>query len=100
MDPVQIVDEHGQPVFTPTGEPLWEQPPVPPPANPEDVERVKGKWGEELNTAFQYEKYVGDLRNSTGAWASGAVRYEWQEDFEADSIAPRDEALERQLFGD
>src|SRR5271168_3673468 len=67
---------------------------------PEDVERVKGKWGEELNTAFQYDKYMGESR-ATGGWASSAPRYEWQEEFEGeDAIAPRDSELEAQLFGD
>ena len=93
-----VVDEHGKPVFTATGDPLYEQP-LPASANPEDVERVKGKWGEDLNTAYKYEKYVGD-RIEIGGWASSAIRYEWQEDFDADAIAPRDENLEKQLFGD
>jgi len=67
---------------------------------PEDVERVKGKWGEELNTAFQYDKYVGETR-ATGGWASGAPRYEWQEEFDGeDAIAPPDPDLEAQLFGE
>lgn len=76
-----------------------------PSANPEDVERVKGKWGEELNTAFQYEKYnapqvPGGGAMGGGQWASTAVRYEWADDLEADAIAPRDEDLEKDLFGD
>jgi hypothetical protein len=99
MDPVPVIGNDGQQVLTATGEPLYEQPPAPPPPNPEDVERVKGKWGEELNTAFQYEKYVGE-RAESGNWASSAPRYEWQDDVGADDIAPRDEKLERQLFGD
>lgn len=72
-------------------------------ANPQDVERVKGKWGEELNTAFQYEKYTGQQPSSAAGgaqWASTAARYEWQDDLEGDAIAPRDERLEKDLFGD
>ena len=75
-----------------------------PSANPEDVERVKGKWGEELNTAFQYEKYnspqVPGGAIGGGQWASTAARYEWGDDLEADAVAPRDEKLEKDLFGD
>jgi hypothetical protein len=72
-------------------------PVVPPtPVNSEDVDAVKGKWGEDLNTAFQYEKYA----DGAGAWASDAPRYEWSEDYDPQSIAPRDESLEKQLFGD
>jgi hypothetical protein len=99
MDPIPVLDANGQPILTPTGDPLYEQPAAPPPPNPEDVERVKGKWGEELNTAFQYEKYVGE-RAESGNWASSAARYEWADNLEPGSIAPRDEGLERQLFGD
>jgi hypothetical protein len=65
----------------------------------ENVERVKGKWGEDLNTAFPYDKYVGE-RAQVGPWASSAARYEWQDQFDAEAVAPRDEALEKQLFGD
>ena|SRR5579859_5583446 len=99
MDSHPLLDEHGNPRFTATGDPLYEQPAAPPPANPEDVERVKGKWGEDLNTAFHYEKYVGD-RATVGNWASSAPRYEWSDEYSEDAIAPRDEMLERQLFGD
>jgi hypothetical protein len=99
MDPAPVLGDDGRPILTATGEPLFEQPPAPPPPNPEDVERVKGKWGEDLNTAFQYEKYVGD-RAAGGNWASSAPRYEWLDEMDADAIAPRDDALERQLFGD
>ena len=81
-----------------TDDTLYEQQ-VPVTANPEDVERVKGKWGEDLNTAFQYDKYVGDCAEA-GGWASSSVRYEWKEDYECDDIAPRDENLEKDLFGD
>ena len=70
---------------------------IPPtPVNSDDVDRVKGKWGEDLNTAFQYEKYA----DGGGTWASAAVRYEWSEESPGDAIAPRDEVLEKQLFGD
>jgi len=71
-------------------------------ANPQDVERVKGKWGEELNTAFQYEKYTGPTSTGGGGqWAATAPRYEWSDELDAeDSIAPRDEKLEKDLFGD
>ena len=78
---------------------LYEQT-IPTPVNREDVERVKGKWGEDLNTAFQYEKYVGNRAELGGNWASSAVRYEWDDQVETDAIAPRDEMLEKQLFGD
>jgi hypothetical protein len=98
MDPTRALDEYSQPILSATGDPLCEQPTVTP-ANPEDVERVKGKWGEDLNTAFQYEKYVGD-RVEVGGWASSALRYEWQDEFETDGIGPQDENLEKQLFGD
>jgi hypothetical protein len=98
MDPQPVLTEHGLPLLARKDEAQHEQP-MPTPANPEDVERVKGKWGEDLNTAFQYEKYVGD-RAEGGHWASNAIRYEWDDQFEADAIAPRDEILEKQLFGD
>ena len=97
MDPEQGHDEHGQPI--PHDPLMQQQPNVVAPANPKDVERVKGKWGEDLNTAFQYEKYVGD-RAADGNWASNTPRYEWNEDLGTDAIAPRDEALEKILFGD
>jgi hypothetical protein len=98
MNPQPALDEHKQPVLTATGDPLYEQT-MPTPANPDDVERVKGKWGEDLNTAFQYEKYVGD-RAEGGHWASSAIRYEWDDQSDTEAIAPRDETLEKQLFGD
>jgi len=69
-----------------------------PTANPQDVERVKGKWGEDLNTAFPYEKYTD--RGVGATWAASALRYEAQDDMDGDTLAPRDEALEKQLFGD
>jgi hypothetical protein len=96
MDP--LLHTNGEPKLTATGDPLYPQPPAPPPANPEDVERVKGKWGEDLNTAFAYEKYNAPPA-SGGTWAATAQRYEWHDDYEADAIAPRDERLERELFG-
>jgi hypothetical protein len=99
MDPQPVLGEQGQPVPTATRDILSEQT-IPTSANPQDVERVKGKWGEDLNTAFQYEKYVGDRAEFGGNWASSAVRYEWDEQMETDAIAPRDEILEIQLFGD
>jgi hypothetical protein len=89
---------NGEPQSSSTGEPLHQQPSAPPPSNPEDVERVKGKWGEDLNTAFAYEKYNAPPA-SGGAWAATATRYEWHDDYEADAIAPRDERLEKELFG-
>jgi hypothetical protein len=67
-------------------------------ANPDDVERVKSQWGEDLNTAFAYDKYID--RGLSGAWAASALRYEWSEETDVDAIAPRDEALEKILFGD
>ena len=99
MDPKPVLDEHAQPVLPATGDILCDQT-MSTPANSEDVERVKGKWGEDLNTAFQYEKYIGDRAESGGNWASSATRYEWDEKMETDVIAPRDEMLEKQLFGD
>src|ERR1700754_756456 len=96
--PIPLYDEAGLPMLTATGDPLYEQPPLPTPASPEDVERVKGKWGEDLNTAFAYERYAEP--SAGGSWASSAIRYEWQDDVDGDTIAPRDEMLEKQLFGD
>ena len=96
MDPQQGHNAHEQPIAE---DPQMQQPNMAAPANPEDVERVKGKWGEDLNTAFQYEKYVGD-RAAGGHWASNTPRYEWNDDFDAEAIAPRDEELEQILFGD
>jgi len=98
MDPQQGHDEHGQPIAQDPQ--MQQQPNMAPPANPEDVERVKGKWGEDLNTAFQYEKYVGDRAAGGEHWASNTPRYEWNDDFDADAIAPRDEKLEKILFGE
>jgi hypothetical protein len=89
MDPHQVADEANQPSHTNGSA-----------ANPDDVERVKGKWGEELNTAFQYEKYTGQPSAGGAQWAATALRYEWQDDLETDDIAPRDERLEKDLFGD
>jgi hypothetical protein len=98
MDPQQGHDEHGQPIAQDPQ--MQQQPNMAPPANPEDVERVKGKWGEDLNTAFQYEKYVGDRAAGGEHWASNTPRYEWNDDLDADAIAPRDEKLEKILFGE
>ena len=67
-------------------------------ANPGDVERVKSQWGEDLNTAFAYDKYAD--RGTDATWAASALRYEWSEETDADTVAPRDEALEKILFGD
>jgi len=88
---------NGEVARTATGEPVYDQPPPLPEPNPEDVERVKKNWGEDLNTAFQYEKYK--VPSQGGEWASTAIRFEWQDDFE-DAIAPRDEELEKELFGE
>lgn len=33
-------------------------------------------------------------------WASSKRRYEWKDSFEEDGIAPRDEELEKELFGE
>ena len=96
MDPQQGLDEDVHPI---PQEPLIQQPNMASPVNVEDVERVKGKWGEDLNTAFQYEKYVGE-RAQDGNWASNTPRYEWNDDFDAETVAPRDEVLEKILFGD
>jgi hypothetical protein len=84
-------------VKTATGNPAYEQPSPLPEPTPEDVERVRKNWGEDLNTAFQYEKYKGPAMG--GEWASSAVRFEWRESYEED-IAPRDEMLEKELFGE
>jgi hypothetical protein len=96
MDPIPALDADGNPVLNA----LVDQPNVVVPTTEENQERVKGKWGEDLNTAFQYEKYTGDQVAGGGIWASSAVRYEWNDQFETEDIAPRDEMLERQLFGD
>ena len=69
-----------------------------PSANPDDVERVKNQWGEDLNTAFAYDKYVDCGTGAT--WASSSLRYEWSEETDGDTVAPRDENLEKILFGD
>jgi hypothetical protein len=98
MELSTALDEHSQPNLSATGDLLCELTTATP-ANPDDVERVKGKWGEDLNTAFQYEKYMGN-HAVVGDWASSALRYEWQDGFETDGIGPRDENLEKQLFGD
>lgn len=98
MELVPVLDTDGKPAATVTGVPLDEQNAVP--TTEENVERIKGKWGEDLNTAFQYEKYTGEQPRGSGDWASSAARYEWNDGFETEDIAPRDELLERQLFGD
>jgi hypothetical protein len=91
---------NGYDITSPMGDIVYDQKPIIPSShNKENQERVKGKWGDELNTAFQYEKYVGD-KPSFGNWASSAARYEWQEQFDGEAIAPRDESLEKELFGD
>ena len=82
---------------TATGDPAYQQPAALPEPSPEDVERVRKNWGEDLNTAFQYEKYKDSATG--GEWASSAVRFEWQESFE-EAVAPRDEMLEKELFGE
>ena len=98
MDALPLVDVAANPIITASGESVYQQPSAS--ANEENVERVKGKWGEDLNTAFQYEKYTGEQVHGAGDWASSATRYEWNDEFESGDIAPRDEKLERQLFGD
>jgi hypothetical protein len=91
------VHANGEVTQTATGDRVYDQPPPLPEPNPEDVERVKKNWGEDLNTAFPYEKYKTSSQG--GEWASSAIRFEWQDDFE-DAVAPRDERLEKELFGD
>jgi len=98
MDALPLVDVAANTILTESGDSLYQQPSAP--SNDENVERVKGKWGEDLNTAFQYEKYTGEQVHGVGDWASSAARYEWNDEFESGDIAPRDEKLERQLFGD
>ena len=98
MDAIPLVDIPCNPVLIATGDPLYQEPPAA--SNEENADRVKGKWGEDLNTAFQYEKYTGEQIHGAGDWASGAARYEWNDEFELGDIAPRDEHLEGQLFGD
>lgn len=97
MDHPKAVHLKGDVVKTATGDPVYQQPAPLPEPTPEDVERVRKNWGEDLNTAFQYEKYKGAATG--GEWASSAVRFEWQESFE-EAVAPRDEMLEKELFGE
>ena len=96
MDHVPALDAAGKPVLNANGD----QQTAVAPTTEENQERVKGKWGEDLNTAFQYEKYTGEQVSGGGNWASSAARYEWNDQFETQDVAPRDEMLERQLFGD
>ncbi|KAJ5918316.1 DEAD/DEAH box RNA helicase [Penicillium verhagenii] len=56
--------------------------------------RRKG-WTEQ--TAYDYEKYA---QKDFTDWAGGSARYEWKGDPENDSLGPRNEELEKQLFDD
>lgn len=63
---------------------------------------VVGEWSE--REAFDYATYTAERDpdaprgQPTGQWAASGPRYEWKEEF--GDVAPRDEALERMLFGD
>lgn len=63
---------------------------------------VVGEWNE--REAFDYATYTAERDpdaprgQPTGQWAASGRRYEWKEEF--GDVAPRDEALERMLFGD
>lgn len=63
---------------------------------------VVGQWNE--REAFDYATYTAERDpeaprgQPTGQWAASGRRYEWKEEF--GDVAPRDEALERMLFGD
>ncbi|KAJ5930512.1 DEAD/DEAH box RNA helicase [Penicillium verhagenii] len=69
-----------------------------PDASPEldTHEQIRRKgWIEQ--TAFDYEKYA---QKDFTDWAGGSARYEWQGEYEEDSLGPRNEELEKQLFDD
>lgn len=68
----------------------------------DDCKETVGEWIPRL--AYNYETYTATRDpelprgEAFGQWAASGARYEWKEEY--GDVAPRDERLEKMLFGD